>query len=84
MGQVFSSLFGGGQMPDAPDYGAMPDRDSKEAEGAAERDAQRKKNRAAAGGVRSTLLSNPLGAAANNTVNPGGLLGRSGAGSGGN
>lgn len=79
MGNVFSSLFGGGmQMPDTPDYGALPDRDSAETEGAAARDAERKKARAAAGGVKSTLLSNPLGISGGNAANAGGLLGRTG------
>lgn len=78
MGQIFSSLFGGGQMPDAPDYGAMPERDSAEVEGADTRDAARRKARAASGGVKSTLLNNPLGTPGQGGGNSLGLLGRPG------
>lgn len=62
MGKDIASLFGGGfEAPEPMEYAAAPSGDQSEAEGAAARDAERKKNRARAGGIRSTLLNNPLG-----------------------
>lgn len=66
MGSVVSSLFGGSTPsyePEPAQYIPAPSTESSEAESAATRDAERKKNRARAGGIRSTLLSNPLGSA---------------------
>lgn len=63
MGGVISSLFGGGnyEAPEPMQYTPAPSTEKSEAESSATRDAERKKNRARAGGIRSTLLSNPLG-----------------------
>lgn len=62
MGSVVSSLFGGGfDAPEPMQYQPAPSTEKSEAESAAARDAGRKKNRARAGGIRSTLLANPLG-----------------------
>ncbi len=60
----FTSLFGGGSMPEPEpvNYENLPAREREgDPEEKAVRDAERKKNRARAGGVRSTLLRNPLG-----------------------
>ncbi|MCM1235964.1 MAG: hypothetical protein NC489_38225 [Ruminococcus flavefaciens] len=75
----FSNLFGGGaaDMPETPVYESSPQREREgDPEEAAARDAERKKNRARAGGVRSTLLTNPLGGSGS-AANPSGLLGGS-------
>ena len=73
---VFTSLFGSG----APDYETpqadpAPGRETSEPEAAAVRDAERRKNRARAGGFRGNLLGQQLGV--NNSGNNTGLLGRS-------
>lgn len=76
MGQALASLFAGGgaDIPDAPAYTAPPESD--DVEGANTRDAERKKLRARAGGVRSTLLGTSLGSKSGSSGNPMGLLGR--------
>lgn len=62
MGGIVSSLFGGGyEAPEPMQYTPAPSTEKSEAESSATRDAERKKNRARAGGIRATLLSNPLG-----------------------
>lgn len=75
MGQAITSLFSGGgaSIPDAPQYTAPPQSD--DVEGETTRDAERKKLRARAGGVKSTLLGANLGSNST-TYNPSGLLGR--------
>lgn len=77
MGQSMSALFGGGgaDIPDAPKYEAPPQ--SLDAEGESTRDAERKKLRARAGGIKSTLLGQQLGPTSRSGSNPMGLLGRS-------
>jgi len=77
---IFSSLFGGGyEAPEARQYESLPAREREgDPEEQATRDAERRKNRARAGGVRSTLLNNPLGGSAQ-AGNPAGLLGNTGA-----
>lgn len=64
-GNIFSSLFGGGyEAPEPVRYESAPAQERNgDPESAATRDAERKRNRARAGGVRATLLSNPLGGA---------------------
>ena len=63
MGSAVSSLFGLGNVstPDPVAFEPAPSTERSEAESESTRDAERKKNRARAGGIRSTLLSNPLG-----------------------
>lgn len=78
---LFSSLFGGGgyEAPESVSYESLPARDSAgDPEERATREAEMRKNRARAGGVRATLLDNPLGGAAG-SANPSGRLGTSGA-----
>lgn len=67
MGSVISTLFGGGMMPsmDVPQVTAAPNRDEIAPVDDAAREAERRKNRARAGGVRSTLLVNSLGGGQN-------------------
>lgn len=62
MGSAISSFFGGGgySAPDPVKYDPAPAREETPEE-AGIRDAERRKNKARAGGIRSTLLSNPLG-----------------------
>lgn len=73
---MFSSLFGGGyKTPETPKVSPLPVREDSP-EDQTTRDAERKKLRARAGGVRSTLLGARLGNT-NTTGNSGGLLGRS-------
>lgn len=65
-GGIFSSLFGGGyEAPEPVKYESAPQQERNgDPEAQATRDAERKRNRARAGGVKSTLLSNPLGGGA--------------------
>lgn len=75
-GDLFSSLFGGGAPEyETPRVDPAPTRDTAEPEAAAVRDAEQRKNRARAGGVRSTLLSSRLGVNNSGASAPG-LLGR--------
>ncbi len=62
-GDFFQSLFGGGaSIPDPEPAVPLPARqDGADADERSVREAEQRKNRARAGGVRSTLLSNPLG-----------------------
>lgn len=62
MGGAISSIFGGGgySAPDPVKYDPAPSREETPEETGV-RDAERRKNRARAGGIKSTLLSNPLG-----------------------
>lgn len=58
MGSFVNGLFGGGST-EMPELSPMPEA-AGETESAANRDAERKKLRARAGGVRSTLLATSL------------------------
>lgn len=73
MGSAITSLFGMNQNMPSMQYEPVPERE--ETEGADTRDAERRKLRARSGGVRSTLLSNPLGQNGMG-INPQGLLGK--------
>lgn len=60
---MLGNLFGGGyEAPEPPKYEPAPLTEDKDVEAEATRNAEMRKNRARAGGVRSTLLSSPLGA----------------------
>lgn len=62
MGIGLSSIFGGGySAPDPVVYEPAPSTAQSEAEEKGVREAERKRARARAGGVRATLLQNPLG-----------------------
>lgn len=76
---LIGSLFGGGGMPEPEPvkYESLPTAEAGEPEAEAVRDAEARRNRARAQGVRSTLLSNPLGGSGS-ASNPAGLLGRGG------
>lgn len=75
MGGAVSSIFGMNNYsaPDPVQYVPTPDTRTSEVEEQGVRDAERRRLRARAGGVRATLLNNPL-----NPSGAGGVLGRPG------
>lgn len=74
MGGVLSTIFGGNQSsPEAVEYSSPPIREAEtEPVSSAVRDSEKRRLRAKTGGMRSTILTSPLG----ETGRGGGILGQ--------